>query len=227
MKVANPSFSQKCVHSRLVTRLPHHWCASSWPTSEVAVASVEHRSSVGLGHVRQARQLLSAARRDQRLSVTVARIRRPRPALRRSRPSRACRGTPSGARLRRIRARDTAATGRPRVSFASVKSPATNPNMKLGISRSCRQVITVRPFERARAGFAPAPGGAPARRHGHFEIERRAVGRPVHRHHPLAGREGGVQPARSPRAASGRASAHRDTRSSDRRCRRRARVAAG
>ena len=36
--------------------------------------------------------------------------------------------------------------GRPRVSFASVKAPATNPNMKLGTSRSCRQVITVRPF---------------------------------------------------------------------------------
>ena len=39
MNVANPSFSQKCVQSRLVTRFPHHWCASSWAMSDVAVAS--------------------------------------------------------------------------------------------------------------------------------------------------------------------------------------------
>ena len=28
---ANPSLSQRCVHHSMVTRLPNHWWASSWP----------------------------------------------------------------------------------------------------------------------------------------------------------------------------------------------------
>ena len=29
---AKPSLSQRWVHHSIVTKLPNHWCASSWPT---------------------------------------------------------------------------------------------------------------------------------------------------------------------------------------------------
>ena len=39
MNVANASFSQMPFHQRIVTRLPNHWCASSWATTSAMFSS--------------------------------------------------------------------------------------------------------------------------------------------------------------------------------------------
>lgn len=51
--VANPSFSHRCVHHSIVTRLPNHWCASSWATT---VATCRHSIDTILSFTNLARK---------------------------------------------------------------------------------------------------------------------------------------------------------------------------